>query len=73
MSRGFTRINDQELFYLRSVLKYLQEFKGLIPDDLGLSLGNLVLAEDVDWLDCWIDHEDRLRASERIDRGVERT
>lgn len=48
---------DNTLYYLRSILRQLQSVRGMI--DHGPSLGGEVLADNIDWLDCFIDSLER--------------
>lgn len=47
------------LHYLRCVLRRLETLKDALPDEMGLSLGNIALADEIDWLDCYIDSLER--------------
>lgn len=56
------RLTDHDLYYLRSILSSLQQFKELSDEQvswLGPSIGSEVLADNIDWLDCLIDAESR--------------
>lgn len=44
-------LSDNDLYYLRSILRHLREFRGLVS---GPSLGGEALADNIDWLDCFI-------------------
>lgn len=44
-------LSDSDLYYLRSILRHLREFRGLVS---GPSLGGEVLADNIDWLNCFI-------------------
>jgi hypothetical protein len=50
-----------ELHYLRAIHRRLLEFKEVVPDpaDVGFSLGHEALADEIDWLDCFIDKHQR--------------
>ena len=51
-------MSESDLYYLRTILRRLRAFKQLISDD-GLSLGSEALADEIDWLDCFIDAKAR--------------
>jgi len=53
---------DTDLFYLKSILGHLREIRAL-PDPL--SLGAEVLADNIDFLDCFIDKHERKKAAIR--------
>lgn len=46
-------ITESDLHYLRSILNQLREIRSGI--DYGPTLGGEVLADNIDWLDCFID------------------
>lgn len=48
-------MNDNDLHYLRSILGNLREFRSVIDDIPQPSIGGEVLADNIDWLDCFID------------------
>jgi hypothetical protein len=60
------KLTEQELHYLRSILRNLREFREVcdpLIDNVSW-LGCQVLADNIDWLDCFIDeHERKLAAS----------
>lgn len=43
------------VYYLRCIHRRLQTIQEAMPDEKGLSLGNVALADEADWLDCYID------------------
>ena len=46
---------DSDLYYLRSCLRHLREFSE-VTDDAGFpSIGGEALADNIDWLDCYIE------------------
>jgi hypothetical protein len=47
-------ITESDLHYLRSILGQLREVRSAITTN-GPSLGGEVLADNIDWLDCFID------------------
>ena len=55
-------LTDNDLFYLRSILRHLREVRRIVE---GASLGGEVLADNIDWLDCFIDRHQRERDNER--------
>jgi hypothetical protein len=46
-------MNEDDLCYLRSILRQLREFSGIITYEPSIS--SEVLADNIDWLDCFID------------------
>jgi hypothetical protein len=54
-------MNENDLYYLRSILRHLQEVRSLLIE--GPSLGGEVLADNIDWLDCFIDKHERSLSS----------
>lgn len=59
-----SRMIENDLHYLRSILGHLQEMRGLLD---GPSLGGEILADNIDWLDCYIT---RLSILSAANRGV---
>jgi hypothetical protein len=54
-------LSENDLYYLRSIQRQLQMVKESLDDSIGLSLGVMAFADNLDWLDCFIDeHERRL-------------
>lgn len=54
-------MTDNDLYYLRSIYRRLLEFKQVASKG-EYNLGFEALADEVDWLDCFIDkHERRKR------------
>jgi|SRR5215471_791742 len=49
---------SNELHYLRSILGNLREVQAAVITD-GPSLGGEVLADNIDWLDCYIDAREK--------------
>lgn len=47
---------DDDLHYLRSILYLLRSLRQLVD---GASLSGEVLADNIDWLDCYIDRLER--------------
>jgi hypothetical protein len=45
-------VTEDDLHYLRSILGNLRAVRNVVG---GLSLGGEVLADNIDWLDCFID------------------
>ena len=52
-------MTDNELYYLRAIHRRLKEFKSVVPDDVFPSLGSEAMADEIDWLDCFIDKHQR--------------
>ena len=51
------RDDERDLHYLRSILDQLHELRSFI--NYGPTLGGEVLADNIDWLDCFIDKRER--------------
>jgi hypothetical protein len=51
-----TSISAQDIYYLKSIYRQLRGFKQELER---VSLGGEVLADNVDWLDCFIDRIER--------------
>ena len=52
-------MTENDLYYLRSIKRQLQEVRDAMADMAGLSLGNMALNDNLDWLDCFIDKHER--------------
>jgi len=46
-------VTESDLHYLRSILRQLREVRSWMKE--GPTLGGEVLADNIDWLDCFID------------------
>ena len=57
-------MSKQDLHYLRSILGNLREFR-TVCDGEGSMLGHEVLADNIDWLDCFIERV--AKAKEKAD------
>jgi hypothetical protein len=55
-----TYISDQDAYYLRSILARLRACAAEIQD--GPTLGGEVLADNIDWLDCFIEKHSQVAA-----------
>lgn len=58
--------DDKELYYLKSILRSLQEWQKLaheVVELTGPSIASEVLADNVNWLECHIAEQERRRAS----------
>jgi hypothetical protein len=55
-------MTDNDLHYLQSILQHLRELRSLLSlrevDESGM-LPEQVLADNIDWLDCFIDKHAR--------------
>jgi hypothetical protein len=51
-------LGEDDLYYLRSILRQLRELRRAVKR--GPSLGGEVLADNIDWLDCFIDKHTRV-------------
>lgn len=59
-------VTDQELYYLRSIYRSLEEMRDLSADvmaDYGPSIGSEVLFDNMNFLDCFIDEHERKNAA----------
>lgn len=54
-----TTVTESDLYYLRSILRQLTTVKESLADIESFSLGGLAFADNVDWLDCFIDANER--------------
>ena len=54
-----TELSDNDLYYLRSIKRQLDEVKEALADTAAFSLGGMALADNLDWLDCFIDKHTR--------------
>jgi hypothetical protein len=53
-------MTENDLSYLKSCLRHLQEYHNLVSEAaLGVSIGTEALADNIDWLDCFIDSKER--------------
>ena len=59
-------MNESDLHYLRSILRHLREMRVLrtaLVDEP--SLGGEALADNIDWLDCFIDKYERAQRKQK--------
>ena len=54
-------LSDNDLYYLRSIKRQLDEVKEALADTAAFSLGGMAFADNLDWLDCFIDKHTRRR------------
>ena len=55
-------LTDNDLYYLRSIYSNITEFKKLVNEtSFGPTLGGEILADNWNWLDCFIDQHTRAR------------
>jgi hypothetical protein len=53
-------VTENDLHYLRSILGQMREVRKFMQgESKGWSLGGEVLADNIDWLDCFIDRSER--------------
>jgi hypothetical protein len=52
-------MTQQDLYYLRSILGCLRDIRDLLSN--GPTLGGEGLADNIDWLDCFIERHSRER------------
>lgn len=60
-------MTEQELYYLRSILRQLQQIRSSI--DYAPSLGTETLADNIDWLEEFIEKNDRANQREKDARA----
>jgi hypothetical protein len=66
-------MTEQDMHYLRSILNNLREFRVLANSTRNVSaLGTEVLADNIDWLDCFIDKHKRAREKNAHKRQASR-
>lgn len=53
-------MSANDLYYLRSILRQLREVQGALADTAAFSLGGEALADNIDWLDCFIERNERI-------------
>jgi hypothetical protein len=59
-------MTEHEIYYLKSCLESLRSFRALVNTvDKGFSLGDMVLADNIDWLNCFIDKHERANVVRR--------
>lgn len=59
-------LSDNDLYYLRSIKRNLDDLHEIMPELIeqgGPCLGGEVLADNRDWLDCFIDQHERRRSA----------
>jgi hypothetical protein len=59
----------QDLHYLRSILRHLREVQAFIAED-GPSAGSKALADNIDWLNCFIEAAERIPSHDQTDDGT---
>ena len=55
-------LNDHQLYYLRAIARRLDEFQEALDGIDALTIGGEALADERDWLDCFIDEQTRALA-----------
>lgn len=60
-----TTLTESDLYYLRSIQRQLEMVKESLADETAFSLGGMAFADNVDWLDCFIDANERALAVSR--------
>lgn len=53
-------MTENDLHYLRSILRHLRQVQSAMADAARFSLGGEALADNIDWLDCFIDKNERM-------------
>jgi hypothetical protein len=51
-------LTDNDLHYLRCIKRRLGELKEALADTAQFSLGGQAFADEIDWLDCFIDQHE---------------
>ena len=64
--RKMVTLSDNDLYYLRSIKRQLDEVKEALADTAAFSLGSMALADNLDWLDCFIDKHTRANAAPEV-------
>lgn len=54
---------DNTVYYLRSIYRQLQAIRSFVEAGPTPSLSGEVLADNIDWLDCYIDQLERTAAA----------
>lgn len=52
-------LTENDLYYLRSIYRQLKEVHEALADTAAFSTGGLACADNLDWLDCFIDKHER--------------
>lgn len=52
-------MTENDLYYLRAIKRRLDEFKDALADTAAFSLGGQAFADEINWLDCFIDQHER--------------
>jgi hypothetical protein len=52
-------LKQNDLHYLKTIHRRLKEFRSVLRDDERFSLGGEAFADELDWLDCFIDKHSR--------------
>lgn len=52
-------LTDNDLYYLSSIKRQLRQVQEALADTGRFSLGGEALADNLDWLDCFIDKHKR--------------
>jgi hypothetical protein len=53
-------MSEKEIHYLKSILEQMRAFRTYMNTfDKGFSLSDMVLADNIDFLDCYIDRLER--------------
>jgi hypothetical protein len=60
-NRKINMLSENDLYYMRAILGHLRELRKIAG---GLNLGSEALADEIDWLDCYIDKHQRERDDE---------
>jgi hypothetical protein len=48
-------MTPNEIYYLETILRRLREFNEALADTASFSLSGIAFADEIDWLDCYID------------------
>lgn len=52
-------LTDSDLYYLRSIKRQMLEVRSALADEASFSLGGEAFADNIDWLDCFIEKHER--------------
>ena len=50
-----THEENTNIYYLKSCLRNLKELQSIINAGFALCIGSEILADNIDWLDCYIE------------------
>lgn len=59
-------MTEQEKYYFNTILRRLRSYECLLEDTPLPTLGSEALADEINWLDCWIDEHSRKTESASV-------